>query len=206
MKNQETGIALNWNYVIFSIVVFVTLMLLVLYWPNMRAIDENILHSVKLALSPYPSYIPAFVSEFGYTNYMFWPQFTAVCVLVSHKHYMKSAILIGAVWLTYFLKDLIKEFVCRPRPEAVCSGFGFPSGHCAITMCFYGILIYLVLRHVHEKFWRYFLVTLFSVWIFMSGVSRMWLGAHFLSDVLAGMFLGFFVVNLYIIITKSISK
>jgi membrane-associated phospholipid phosphatase len=34
----------------------------------------------------------------------------------------------------------------------------------------------------------------------------MWLGAHFLSDVIAGMFLGFLVVNLYIIITKSISR
>ncbi len=206
MKNQESGIALNWNYVICSIVVLALLTLLVLYMPNMRAVDENILHSIRLALSPYPSYIPVFISEFGLANHMFWPQLTAVCVLVSHKHYMKSALLVGAVWLTYFLKGVLKDFVCRPRPENVCSGFSFPSGHSSVTMCFYGILIYLVLRYVHESFWRYFLVTLFSVWIFLVGLSRMWLGAHFLSDVIAGMFLGFLVVNLYIIITKSISR
>jgi undecaprenyl-diphosphatase len=119
---------------------------------------------------------------------------------------MKSALLVGAVWLTYFLKETIKDYVCRPRPENVCSGFSFPSGHCSIAMCFYGILIYLVFRYVHERFWRYFLITLFSVWIFMVGISRMWLGAHFLTDVIAGMFLGFFVVNLYIIVNKLISR
>lgn len=51
-RKQEYGMALNWNYVIVSIVVFVVLTILVLYMPNIREIDGNILHSIRLALSP----------------------------------------------------------------------------------------------------------------------------------------------------------
>ena len=50
------------------------------------------------------------------------------------------------------------------------------------------------------------MTALFGVWIFMVGISRLWLGVHFLVDVIAGMFLGFMLVNLYIIVSKSLSK
>ena len=204
-KNKEYGIALNWNYVIVSVVVVTVLTILVLYMPNLRELDSNILHSIRLALSPYPAYIPAFVSEFGRANHMLWPQIAAGSLLVSHKRYLKCFLLIFFTQASFFLTDLIKNFVCRERP-CVYPGFSFPSGHSSTTMCFYGILIYLVLHYAKSDFWRYFLTALFSVWIFMVGLSRMWLGVHYLSDVAAGMFLGFMLVNLFIIVSKSLSK
>ena len=54
-KHQEYGIALNVNYVILSIVVFAVLTVLVLYMPGLTQFDANVLHSIRLALSPYPS-------------------------------------------------------------------------------------------------------------------------------------------------------
>ena len=137
---------------------------------------------------------------------MFWPQLAAGSVLVSHKKYTKAFLLILFTQLSFVVTDAMKNFVCRQRP---CGdsypGFSFPSGHSSTTMTLYGILIYLVLRYTSKGFWRYFLVTLFSLFIFMCGLSRLWLGLHFLSDVLAGMFLGFLLVNLFIIITKYLN-
>ena len=209
MKEREYGIALNWNYIILSLVVISVLTTLVLYLPNMREFDTNLLKSIRLVLSPFPTYIPAFVCSFGnaYGIPAFWPQVTAGCVLVSHKLYLKTFMLILFTQITVFLKDLMKEFVCRPRPDgSEFSGFSFPSGHSCISMCFFGILIYLVHCYVRSDFWRNFLIILFGVWIFMVGLSRLWLEAHFLSDVLAGMFLGFILVNLFIILDKSLSR
>lgn len=205
-KKQEYGIALNWNYVIVSIVAFVILMLCVLYAPNFREIDGNILHSIRLALSPYPVYIAGLISEFGRAQHMLWPQITAVSVLVSHQKYMKAFLLVFFTQASFVITDFIKNFVCRERPANIYPGFSFPSGHSSTTMCFYGILIYLVLRYVKTDFWRYLLTSVFGIFIALVAISRLWLGVHFPADVLAGLFLGFMLVNLYIIVAKSLSK
>jgi len=206
MKNKEVSTAQNWNCVIVSVTLFVILTMLVMYMPNIRTIDGDILHSIRLALSPYPTYIPLFISDFGITNHMLWPHIAAISVLVSHKLYTKAGLLVVFTSGTYYLKDLIKNYVCRERPTTECDGFSFPSGHTTLTMCFYGILIYLVHRYVSNDFWRNFLIILFGIWILLVAISRMWLGAHFPIDVLAGALLGFFAVNLYIIVCKAINK
>ena len=209
MKNKEYSIAINWNYIGISVVVLAILTVMVLYMPAMREIDSTILRSVRLALSPFPSYIPIFVCEFGkaYGIALFWPMVTAGCVLVSHKLYLKAFMLILFTQIAFFLYILMKDYVCRPRPDGcTISTFGFPSGHSCLSMCFCGILIYLVYCYVRSDFWRNFLIILFGAWILLIGVSRMWLGAHFLSDVLAGYALGLILVNLFIIIDKSLSR
>ncbi len=207
MKNKEYSIALNWSYVGLSVVVFSILTVLVLYLPNMREIDSTILQSIKLALSPYPSYIPIFISDFGRANCYMWPQITAAVVLISHRLYLKAFMLVLFSNGALFVKDLIKNYICRQRPEGCdISTFSFPSGHSVFVMCFCGIIIYFIHKYVRSDFWRNLLVIVFGLWIFLVGISRLWLGVHFPSDVLAGMFLGFFFVNLFIILDKSISR
>ena len=206
MKQKEIKLTANINFVILSVAYFAILMTMVMYMPNMREIDYTILKAVRDFLAPYSIEIPKFISEFGLANQLLWPLIAAGCVLVSHSKYIKAFMLVLFTELAFFLKDIIKDFVCRERPYEGFSGFSFPSGHCAVEMCFLGILIYLVNRHCTNKFWRYFLTTVFSVWLVLLAVSRMWLGAHFLTDVLAGMFLGFFMVNIFIILDKCLNS
>ncbi len=204
-KHQEYGIALNVNYVIISVVVFAILTVLVLYMPGLTQFDANVLHSVRLALSPYPVSFAQFVTEFGRSYQMLWPEIAAGSVLISHKHYMKTFLLIFFTQATYVLTIFIKNFVCRERPLAY-PEFSFPSGHTSTTMCFYGILIYLVIHYVKSDFWKYFLIILFSLWILLVAVTRLWLGVHYPIDVIAGAFLGFGMVNLFIITSKLLSR
>lgn len=207
MKNKEYSIAINWNYIGISVVIFAILTLLVMYCPGMRSFDSTVLHSVRQFLSPFPSYIPLFVSEFGTANHMLWPQITAACVLLSHGYYLRTFMLILFTQVAFLLKDTIKDFVCRPRPEGSgLSGWSFPSGHCTTAMCFFGIIIYLIYHHVKNDLWRNFLIIFFGLWIFLCALARMWYGAHFLSDVIAGLLLGFILVNVFIIIDKSLSR
>ena len=207
MKNKEYSIAINWNYIGISVVIFAILTLLVLYLPGMRETDSAILRSVQHALSPLPAYIPLFVMKYGYANNLLWPQIAAACTFLSHRYFLRTFMLILFTQVAYLLKDLIKDFVCRTRPDgAEQSGWSFPSGHCTASMCFYGIIIYLVHLHVKSDFWRNFLIIFFGLLIFLIALARMWQNAHYLSDILAGLLLGFILVNVFIIIDKAIQR
>lgn len=204
MKENNSVVA-NWNCVTLSVVVLAVLTLMVLYMPGLREIDMEILKAVRKFLAPYPSYIPAFFSNYGGVGNFWWPQITACAVLVSHQKYLKAFLLVFFTQGAYFLVDIFKNFVCRERP-CIHAGYSFPSGHTTTTMCFYGIIIYLILYYVRNTFWRYFLAIFFGLIIFFVALSRMWLNVHFLTDVLAGLFLGFLLVNLYIILDKFFKR
>ena len=208
MKQKEYSLAIHWNYIGISLVFFTIFTLLVLYLPTMREIDYTILKSVRLALSPFPSYIPLFFSEFGMANNLLWPQIAACCTLISHRYFLKAFMLVLFTQLSLLAKELIKNYVCRIRPET-CGGeqgFSFPSGRATVVMCFLGIIIYLIHYYVRSDFWRNLLIFFFSLWIIITGISRLWLGSHFPSDVICGWLLGFIFVNLYIILDKAISR
>ena len=179
---------------------------MVLYMPNLREIDIEILKTIKRFLGQFPNYIPIFFSNHGGVGNFWWPQITACAVLVSHRKYLKSFLLVFFTQGIYILVDyIIKTAICRERP-CIHPGYSFPSGHTAVTACFYGILIYLTLHYVRSQFWRIFLTTIFSLMIFMVALSRLWLGVHFLTDVLAGLCLGLIFTNLYIIFNKFFTK
>ncbi|MBQ4115453.1 phosphatase PAP2 family protein [bacterium] len=201
MKDNSCRVVENWNYVTLSLVVTVVLALLVLYMPGFREIDAEILKVIRKFLGAFPSYIPAVVTDFGRANYLMWPQITACAVLLSHRKYLKTFLLLFFTQLAYLVVGWMKNFICRERP-CLYEGYSFPSGHALTTMCFYGIVIYLVMRYVSNNFWRWFLAIGFGIFIFLVSISRLWLGVHFPSDVLAGVFLGFLLVNLYIILDR----
>jgi len=206
MKDNNTSVVANWNYITLSLIVFVTLLIMVIYVPVIKDFDITVLKSIRKFLGQFPSWIPVFFSNFGGVGNYWWPQITACSVLVSHQRYLKAFMVVFFTQGTYFLVDsVIKNFVCRERPT-IHHGYSFPSGHAATTMCFFGICIYLILKYTRSPFWRYFLSTVFGLIIFMVALSRLWLNVHYPTDVVAGLFFGFIMVNLYIVLDKFFSQ
>jgi undecaprenyl-diphosphatase len=195
----------NWSYIAFSLIISVTLTVLVLYMPGLRDFDMGLLKTIRKFLGQFPSYIPVFFSNYGGVGNFWWPQITAGAVLISHQKYLKTFLLIFFTQGAYILTDIFKNFICRERP-CIHPGYSFPSGHTLTAMCFYGIIIYLVMQYVRSQFWRIALSIFFGFMIFMTAISRLWLGVHFLTDVLASIFFGFIVVNIYIILDKFFAK
>ena len=206
MKENNCSAVTNWNNVTICLIITAILTCLVLYFPNMREIDMEILKSIRRFLGQFPSYIPVFFSNYGGVGNFYWPQIAAASVLVSHRRFLKAFLLVFFTQGAYVLVDsVLKNVVCRERP-CVYPGYSFPSGHTLTHACFYGIIIYLVLKYVRSNFWRVFLSVFFGFMILMVGLSRLWLGVHFLTDVLAGLALGLMFSNLYIILDKFFSK
>ena len=207
MAGNEYSITRNCVYIAVSLLAVFVLAIVVIYLPQTRDIDFQIIHALQVAVSYFPVTFPQFVSGFGGADYWLWPRLTAVAVMASHKNYVRAFLFIVVTQAIFlFNNGFIKTIVCRQRPCADFTGYSFPSGHCSFVVCFFGILIYLIHRYVRTDWWRTLLITLFTVWIVLIGVSRMWLSAHFLTDVIAGYLVGFAFVNLYIILDKFFSK
>lgn len=94
--------------------------------------------------------------------------------------------------LVVILNTLLKNVIQRPRPDGFRLvsevGYSFPSGHSMVAMAFYGFLAWLVWRYEHEELIRWFYTLIFSLLILAVGISRIYLGVHYASDVIAGFF------------------
>ena len=81
----------------------------------------------------------------------------------------------------------------RLRPEGGvldASGYSFPSGHASISVAFYGFCCFLGMKFVRRWGARINLLLLGALIAFLIGFSRLYLGVHYLSDVLAGYLVG----------------
>lgn len=92
--------------------------------------------------------------------------------------------------LVFLLNQALKFAIQRPRPDgfqlAVEQGFSFPSGHSMVAMAFFGLLVWMVWRYESDRATRIGCALAFSAVIVLVGVSRIYLGVHYASDVLAG--------------------
>ena len=113
--------------------------------------------------------------------------------------------------IAWVLNSLLKNILQRPRPNEYRlineSGYSFPSSHSMISMAFYGFIIYLIYKYVKNKYLKWSLITMLSILIVLIGISRIYLGVHYTSDVLAGFFVAISYLVIYIsIVNKFIMK
>jgi len=105
------------------------------------------------------------------------------------------------------LNQGMKLLFDRPRPATAFyeqPGFSFPSGHAMIGGAFYGLLIYLTWTNIQNKLWRWFLVLLLGIWVFLIGYSRVYLHVHYASDVIAGWSAGFIFLIISLLLLRRL--
>lgn len=124
---------------------------------------------------------------------------TIFLVMFIRDRRLKMAIPLNLI-LVVGLNSLLKNIIQRPRPNEFRiieeSGFGFPSGHSMVSVAFYGFLIYLIYKYIKNKTIKYTLIAVLFCLIGLIGLSRVYLGVHYASDVIAGycLSLGYLVV------------
>ena len=177
---------------------------------SVAALDTLLLrvaYSVPLAPAPEISFL---VTTLGDTDTALAVSGAAAAGLLVLRHWREAAALGLAIALTQGLVALLKGLVSRPRPAenefvAGASGFSFPSGHSATSMALYATLTVLVLRACRGKA-RVAVALVGVVLILAVGLSRVYLGAHYPSDVLAGWITGGLLVLLSLGLVGRLSR
>ena len=149
--------------------------------------------------------IAKFITNFGGTICLI----LITCILFVTIKNRKIGIAIGLnLIIVSALNLVLKGILQRPRPTEYRiieeSGYSFPSGHSMISMAFYGFIIYLIYKYVKNKYLKWILIAFLSILIILIGISRIYLGVHYTSDVIAGFLIAISYLIVYIGIINNL--
>ena len=155
-----------------------------------RAFDRAVLLWIETNVPAWLDGPMRAVTTLGY-YYVVLPLLAAISIAFYLKGWRLSAIMLvvstaGGVFLTTVLKAVFR----RARPEIIDSGYtagfySFPSGHATVAVGFYGALALILAYHLRGPA-RWAVVLIGTVVVLLIGFSRLYLGVHYPTDVLAG--------------------
>ena len=133
--------------------------------------------------------------------------FLGIYAFLKHKKrifYLPLVSLIGSEIINLIIKALIQ----RPRPNplfalAPAHGYAFPSGHTLISVTFYGLIGLLFYFSIKKRIWRSLILACTLLTMILVGLSRIYVGVHWASDVFGGWTLGIFLLSLFLLFSKN---
>ncbi|WP_256667449.1 bifunctional DedA family/phosphatase PAP2 family protein [Pseudomonas sp. ANT_J28] len=155
--------------------------------------DSAIYHTLQdLRTAPGDAAMIA-ITELGDTTVVMTVMIVVVLWLMWKRAWRTAAYWLVAIAGASALNTVIKVALHRARPgELLYSGwsaFSFPSGHSTVNVVLYGFLAFLIAREIRPA-WRLAVALGAATLIFLIAFSRLYLGAHWLSDVLGGLAFG----------------
>lgn len=143
--------------------------------------------------------IAKFITNFG--GAIFVISLTTILFFVIKDKKIGISI-IANLGIVTILNQIIKFIMQRPRPTEFRiieeTGYSFPSGHSMVSLAFYGYLVYLIYKYINNKHLKRTLIIILSILICIIGVSRIYLGVHYTSDVLGGFLISLAYLIIYI--------
>jgi undecaprenyl-diphosphatase len=163
---------------------------------ELQPVDDAIRTAVHGVSSPITTSILHTATQLG-SPFFLIPMTMLISLVFLHLRRIRGAILLTATMVGVSLLNwVLKLFFQRARPEAFFglttpTSYSFPSGHSLASFCFYGALAALVTARLRSRVLRAVVWAAAVVIIFAVGFSRVYLGVHYPSDVIAGYATGF---------------
>jgi undecaprenyl-diphosphatase len=163
-----------------------------------QRIDDAIMWSLRAGRDPSrpagPAWLPAAmrdVTALGSAPVLVFFVLAVAGALLARRQYHALALLLGATLGGRLMNVVLKAYFARPRPDLALHltevrSMSFPSGHAMDSAVIYRTMAALLARFVQPRNLKVYFLGLAAVLTVMIGLSRVYLGVHYPSDVLAG--------------------
>lgn len=172
-------------------------------------LDTSWLEAVYSLRTPFLNNTMFFITLFGAD---FTILLGGIIVLLFQRIHRRreSFIFVGALVFGLVLNTFLKYLFHRLRPDIapliVEHSYSYPSTHAMNAFIFYGLLAYYIIVFTKKELLE-IAIAVFSIsMIILVGLSRVYLGVHYPTDVLAGYLAGFWVVGTVVYINKLLSR
>lgn len=165
----------------------------------LSGLDLYLFEALNGLRTPLADRVMVFVTGLGDNVVLFGVLLAGGAWLALRRTYGAALHWVAAVASTLVLTRLLKLSVAAPRPLDLYDGisaFSFPSAHTSLSVAVYGFLAVLIARELSLQR-RWLPYTAAALLVIPVGFSRLYLGAHWLSDVLGGLVLGLACLALF---------
>lgn len=189
--------------------IFIATTILVRFIPQIDSYETKIISFTQDLFKNISVDIAIFITKFGHEE--FWRYAVIFCsaLLIFSKKIKELIIFLISIPFVTYAYSYIKAIIERPRPDIEyrlidIANFSFPSGHSAISIVTYGILIYFIYKLVANKPLKIILIVSLSLLIALIGFTRVWLGVHYPTDVIGGFSLGICLICILVLVYKKL--
>lgn len=202
MKNKRLILILN----TILLIVFLYLGFLVRNSAEGILFDVSVLDFIHNSTNPILLSIMKFISFVG-SGWFLFPAIGVVIIytFIKKRHYIIKILLantLGSWVFNYILKWIFQR--TRPFDYALVKqgGLSYPSGHSMVTMSMYLAIAYLLSRNIDNHIKKRNIYLIASTIIILMGISRMYLGVHWPTDIVGGYIMGYLFFNTTVKIIK----
>lgn len=196
MKNKQN----HFLIASFALLIFVMIGYTVKFFPeSLMSLDSSIQTAIRGTLPQSVTRFFRIITVFGNVTTQLLVVTVSVIAFLFIKWKMEAFLVLSNGFVAALLISSFKLLYQRPRPSiehlVYAGGFSFPSGHAMGSMLIFGSLLIVCHQRIKSRPLQVAVDALFVTLILLIGLSRVYLGVHYPSDVLAGFILGFGILH-----------
>lgn len=184
------------RFIFYAISVFIAFFFI--FWKFADELIEKELHKFDLTII---DWVQSFISVkhtklmelitfLGSFKAVIWISILTIIIMILNKKRWEALFFLIAVLGCSFFNTILKWIFHRTRPTIHPiiqeTGYSFPSGHSMVSFVMYGMLTYFLVLFFEKRSAKIITIIFFSVLVLFIGLSRIYLGVHYPSDVIAG--------------------
>ena len=195
---------------VVSFYIFLKLLEDMVYNSSIIDFDHLVNQTVVSLQTQWLTNIMMFITAFGNAVFIIIFCLVFLGMLIFKKRWRYAILSTLAIIGSLLLQVIFKNLTHRARPPNslidVSNNFSFPSGHAITSIVIFSLLIYSFKDDIKDKLIKSFFIITASMFSLLIGLSRIYLNAHFFSDVIGGFALGLFWFTLILLVEKSINN